>query len=136
MKGYMYILQCALGYYYTGSTIDLDRRIKEHNTGNGSNFTKKHLPIELIYSELFDHIEDAFKREKQVQGWSRRKKEALINNQMDRLNKLSQCINESHSNNKNKIRKYMLYRTFRLRRRNTLLFDIPFDSAQGTESGH
>jgi putative endonuclease len=79
MKGYMYILECANGKYYTGSTIDLDRRLSQHQTGEGANFTKKHLPVKLLYFEEFQDIAQAFYREKQVQGWSRKKKEALIN---------------------------------------------------------
>ncbi|HKK61726.1 MAG TPA: GIY-YIG nuclease family protein [Bacteroidales bacterium] len=78
MKGYMYILKCANGQYYTGSTKDLDKRIDQHLCGQGANFTKKHLPVELVYYEEYDRIDKAFYREKQVQGWSRKKKEALI----------------------------------------------------------
>jgi len=79
-KGYMYILQCANGNYYTGSTIDLERRLAQHQAGEGANFTRKHLPVELLYYEEFQRIDEAFYREKQVQGWSRAKKEALIHN--------------------------------------------------------
>lgn len=79
MKGFMYILLCSDGSYYTGSTIDLEKRIIDHQTGNGSNHTKKRLPVELIYFEEYKRIGDAFYREKQIQKWSRVKKEALIN---------------------------------------------------------
>ncbi len=48
MKGYMYILECADGSYYTGSTIDIELRIKQHQTGEGANHTKKGLPIKLV----------------------------------------------------------------------------------------
>lgn len=89
MKGFMYILLCSNGYYYTGSTIDIDRRIIEHQEGKGANFTKKLLPIELVYLEEFKRIDLAFKREKQVQGWSRKKKEALIDNKPHKLPQLS-----------------------------------------------
>jgi putative endonuclease len=89
MKGYMYILLCSNSQYYTGSTNDLNRRIAEHQNGEGANFTKKHLPIKLVYYEEFDRIDDAFYREKQVQGWSRKKKEALINGDSNRLPALS-----------------------------------------------
>ncbi|HLO90253.1 MAG: GIY-YIG nuclease family protein [Chloroflexota bacterium] len=78
MKGYMYILLCNDGHYYTGSTKDLDLRLAEHNSGVGCNFTSKHLPVKLVYYEEFDRIDQAFIREKQIQGWSRKKKEALI----------------------------------------------------------
>ena len=74
----MYILECSNGQYYTGSTKDLELRLQQHQMGMGSNFTKKHLPVKLVYYEKFDRIDEAFLREKQIQGWSRKKKEALI----------------------------------------------------------
>lgn len=100
MKGYMYILKCSNDLYYTGSTIHLEKRINQHNAGEGANFTKKHLPITLVYFEEFQRIDDAFYREKQVQGWSRQKKETLINGETNLLHSLSECKNESHSKNK------------------------------------
>ncbi len=99
MKGYMYILNCANGQYYTGSTNNLERRLVEHQKGEGANFTKKHLPVELVYYEEFQRIDKAFYREKQVQGWSRKKKEALINGEQNKLHKLSECKNETHFSN-------------------------------------
>jgi len=89
MKGYMYILLCSNGQYYTGSSNDLERRLAQHQNGEGSNFTRKHRPVKLVYLEEFDRIDDAFYREKQVQGWSRKKKEALIKMQYDKLPELS-----------------------------------------------
>lgn len=77
-KGYMYILLCADGSYYTGSTINLLLRLEQHKSGAGANHTKKNLPVTLVYYEEFERIDDAFFREKQIQGWSRKKKEALI----------------------------------------------------------
>jgi putative endonuclease len=85
MKGYMYILKCSDGSYYTGSTNDLECRLAQHQSGEGANFTRKHLPVELVYFEEFQQIDEAFYREKQVQGWSRKKKEALINDQFGKL---------------------------------------------------
>jgi len=79
VKGWMYILLCADGSYYTGSTNNLERRIFQHQLGEGSNHTKNRLPVKLIYYEEYERIDLAFYREKQVQGWSRKKKEALIN---------------------------------------------------------
>ncbi len=89
MKGYTYILKCANGKYYTGSTTDLDRRIAQHQAGEGANFTRKNLPVELVYYEEHQRIDQAFYREKQIQGWSRKKKEALINGEFDKLPGLS-----------------------------------------------
>ena len=95
MKGNMYILLCGNGNYYTGSTIDLGRRLQQHQNGEGANFTKKHLPVKLMYYEEFERIDEAFFREKQVQGWSRAKKEALINGQTNKLHELSECKNST-----------------------------------------
>ncbi|MBK0370725.1 GIY-YIG nuclease family protein [Flavobacterium agrisoli] len=80
MKGYLYILECSNGTYYTGSTNDLEIRIQQHQAGEGANHTKKYLPVKLVYYEEYQRIDEAFYREKQVQGWSRKKKEALIEN--------------------------------------------------------
>ena len=85
----MYILKCADGSYYTGSTKDLERRLEQHQNGEGANHTKKYLPVKLVYYEEFQRIDEAFYREKQVQGWSRKKKEALINGNFDKLSRLS-----------------------------------------------
>ena len=93
-KGYMYILRCSDGSYYTGSTHDLEFRIQQHQAGEGANHTKKRLPVELVYYEEFTRIDEAFYREKQVQGWSRRKKEALIENRPEDLPLLSRNYTE------------------------------------------
>lgn len=88
-KGYMYILECADNTYYTGSTKDLEKRIWEHQNMLGANYTKKRLPVKLVYYEEYTRIDEAFYREKQVQGWSRIKKEALINGKPELLPKLA-----------------------------------------------
>lgn len=95
MKGYMYILLCSNGSYYTGSTNNLELRMIQHFNGEGANHTRKYPPIKLLYVEEFDRVEDAFYREKQIQGWSRKKKEALINGASDELKKLAECMNET-----------------------------------------
>jgi putative endonuclease len=98
-KGYMYILECADGSYYTGSTVDLHLRLEQHQSGLGSNHTRKRLPVTLVYFEEFDRIAHAFYREKQIQGWSKRKKEALINSDKNTLHKLAECKNWTHFKN-------------------------------------
>ena len=85
MKGWTYILECGDGSYYTGSTIDLPRRFAEHKNGEGANHTKKHPPIKLVYIEEYPRIDFAFNREKQIQGWSRKKKQALISGKLAQL---------------------------------------------------
>ncbi len=99
IQGYMYILECSNGQYYTGSTKDIDARLAQHQSGEGVNFTKKHLPVKLVYYEEFPRIDEAFYREKQVQGWSRKKKEGLINGETNLLHELSKCQNETHYKN-------------------------------------
>ena len=96
MKGYMYILECADGSYYTGSTTDLELRLQQHQSGEGANHTRKRLPVRLVYYEEFDRIDEAFYREKQVQGWSKKKKEALINGDFEKLHQEAECKNETH----------------------------------------
>ena len=98
-KGWMYILECGNGAYYTGSTNNIDLRLKQHENGEGANFTKKHLPVKLVYFEEFQRIDEAFYREKQVQGWSRKKKEALIEGFKEKLHELAECRNETHFSN-------------------------------------
>lgn len=81
----MYILLCANAKYYVGSTKYLDRRVEQHQSGKGANFTRKHLPVKLIYYEEFDKVDDAFNREKQIQHWSHAKKKALIEGKLKDL---------------------------------------------------
>ena len=85
----MYILECADGSYYTGSTINLDLRLKQHSNGEGANHTKNKLPVKLVYWKIFQSIDLAFYREKQIQGWSRKKKEVLIAGFNEKLSELS-----------------------------------------------
>ena len=85
----MYILKCSDNTYYIGSTTNLELRIAEHNQGEGAEYTKRRLPVQLVYFEECLSIKDAFLREKQVQGWSRKKREALINDQHEKLPELS-----------------------------------------------
>ena len=85
----MYILECSDGSYYTGSTNNLELRLQQHQAGEGANHTKKRLPVTLVYYEQYERIDEAFFREKQVQGWSRKKKEALIENRPQDLPFLS-----------------------------------------------
>ena len=93
---YMYILECVDGSYYTGSTTHLELRLEQHHRGEGARHTAKRLPVKLVYCEFHDRVADAFAREKQVQGWNRQKKEALIAGDTNLLHKFAICQNESH----------------------------------------
>ena len=89
----MYILECSDKSYYTGSTKNIELRIIQHQNGEGANYTKKRLPVKLVYYEEYQRIDEAFYREKQIQGWSRKKKEALIKGELEKLNELAKCVN-------------------------------------------
>lgn len=93
----MYILECSDGSYYTGSTVDLEKRIWQHQNGLGANHTRKHLPVRLVYCEFYDYVSDAFYREKQVQGWSRAKKKALIEGRFEDLPTLARTAKNSRA---------------------------------------
>ena len=92
-RGIVYILLCGNGEYYVGSTGNLDRRLHEHESGRGCNFTSAHLPVRLVYTEEYATIEEAYKRERQLHGWSRAKKEALICGDIELLKQLSKKKN-------------------------------------------
>jgi putative endonuclease len=77
-KWYIYILKCDNGSYYTGMTWKPDLRWAQHLSALGSNYTSKHKPIDLVYLEEYDSLEQARLREKQIKGWTRIKKEKLI----------------------------------------------------------
>jgi len=89
VKGYMYILECSDGSFYTGSTVNLELRLRQHQIGEGANHTRKNLPVKLLYFEEYPRIGQAFFREKQIQGWSRKKKEVLIAGLSDLLPELA-----------------------------------------------
>jgi len=82
---WMYILRCSDNSYYVGSTIDLQRRVRDHNDGNGAQYTAQRRPVELVYATEFADIQQAYAAEKQVQGWSRAKREALIRGDFEAL---------------------------------------------------
>lgn len=85
----MYILKCADASYYVGSTRNLERRLEEHAIGAVHSYTSTRLPVTLVYAEEFSYIHDAYAREKQVQGWSRAKRRALIEGRISTLPVLS-----------------------------------------------
>jgi putative endonuclease len=82
---WVYILRCSDVSYYTGSAVDLEKRIVERMGETFDGFTSKRLPVKLVFSSEMPTIHDAFLRERQIKGWTRRKKEALINGDWDKL---------------------------------------------------
>ena len=82
---YVYILKCSDNSYYTGQTDDIEKRINEHIIGQGCEYTNNRLLVSLVYMECFDRRLDALVMENRIKKWSRRKKEALIKKDWDKL---------------------------------------------------
>jgi putative endonuclease len=87
-KFYVYIIQCANGQLYTGMTNDVERRFEEHRSGHGGHYTSYAGATKLLYKEEYNTSQEAAKRETQLKGWTRRKKIALMQNNLALLKKL------------------------------------------------
>ncbi|HEY0889285.1 MAG TPA: GIY-YIG nuclease family protein [Nocardioides sp.] len=85
MSAFTYILRCADGSYYVGSTRNLEKRLWEHSNGMGAEYTKRRRPVELVWQAEHEHVGEAFFWEKRIQGWSRAKREALIRGEYSAL---------------------------------------------------
>lgn len=87
---YVYIVECSDKSYYTGVTNNIDRRIWEHNNDEDSkHYTYNRRPVILKYIESFQNIDSAITREKQIKGWTRKKKEALMRGDENELFRLA-----------------------------------------------
>ena len=87
---YVYILKCSDNTYYTGITSNLNKRMFEHKSGaHVDSYTYKRRPVELKFYAVFTDINFAIESEKQIKKWSRAKKEALINNEFEKLPNLA-----------------------------------------------
>ena len=75
---FTYMLECSDGTFYVGSTWDLGERVTQHMTGRGARYTSRRRPVRLVWAEEFERIDEAYALEKQVQGWGREKRIALI----------------------------------------------------------
>jgi putative endonuclease len=91
MGAFAYMLLCADGSYYVGSATgdDLSRRVAEHQSGFYPGYTATRRPVRLVWSEHFERIPDAIAAERQIKGWSRAKKEALINGNWGDIQRLA-----------------------------------------------
>ncbi|MGE0750764.1 MAG: GIY-YIG nuclease family protein [Variibacter sp.] len=91
MGAFVYMLLCADGSYYVGSATgdDLTKRIAEHESGVFGGYTSTRRPLTLVWSEHFDRITDAIAVERQIKGWSRAKKQALMTGNWNRLKMLA-----------------------------------------------
>jgi putative endonuclease len=87
---YVYILHCADRSYYTGTArLSLEQRVAEHNAGDFGGYTAIRRPVKLVFSQWFQRYADAVAAERQIKGWSRAKKEALISGDFERVQSLS-----------------------------------------------
>jgi len=86
---YLYITKNQNSAFYTGITSNLERRLKEHLRGKGGHYTKRNRPQKLLYTEKFSSRVEAESRETQIKRWSRKKKQALIEGDFEKLRKLS-----------------------------------------------
>ena len=92
MSFFTFILRCAGGSYYVGHTDDLDARIGAHQSGLVPGYTQKRRPVQLVWHQEFSERENAFGAERQVKGWSRAKKEALIRDDWEGVQILSRKL--------------------------------------------
>lgn len=89
MSFHVYILRCVDRSYYVGHTDNLERRIAEHDSGEVPGYTTNRRPLRLVYAEAFGTREEALAAERQIKGWSRAKKEALIMGNWNRVSALA-----------------------------------------------
>ncbi|MCH7983465.1 MAG: GIY-YIG nuclease family protein [Chloroflexi bacterium] len=85
MSPAMYILMCSDGSYYTGPTTNLEYRVAAHRMGLGGRWTSPRLPVRVVFTQDFPSLREAFEAERQIKGWSRAKKRALIEGRFDLL---------------------------------------------------
>ena len=98
---YVYMVKCSDDLYYVGVTNDINRRILEHNEGTNTDaFTFKRRPVKLVYWQDFSDYNQAIDWETQLKKWSRKKKEALIAEDWERVKELAICNNETNHKNK------------------------------------
>jgi putative endonuclease len=82
---HVYLLRCSDDSFYVGSTWDLERRVSEHQLGLGAAYTRRRRPVELVWSAAYDRVDEAYAMEKRIQGWSRVKRQALVDGDLDLL---------------------------------------------------
>ena len=100
----VYILECSDGSYYTGSTDDLNKRLSQHEQGvESSSYTYSRRPLKLVWaSEETQYYYDALRWERQIKGWSRAKKQALIRGDFDAIHKIVRAERKRREQNQNK----------------------------------
>ena len=89
MSFWVYILQCADQSYYVGHTDNLDARLWQHQSGEVSGYTSSRLPVRLVFSQAHASREEALAAERQIKGWSRKKKEAMMRGDWSEVSRLA-----------------------------------------------
>ena len=89
MAFYVYLLHCSDGSYYVGHTDNLEQRLSAHQSGLIPGYTSQRRPVTLMWHGTFSSRDEAFQRERQIKGWSRRKKEALAREDWAELQRLA-----------------------------------------------
>lgn len=97
MTFWVYILRCADNSYYTGHTDNLEERIANHQAGKIKCYTSCRLPLTLLFSEEFPTREEALASERQIIGWSRKKKEALTKGDWEEISRLAHRVHPSRA---------------------------------------
>jgi predicted GIY-YIG superfamily endonuclease len=98
----VYILKCVDGSYYTGSTVDIEHRFAEHQAGVYEGYTSSRRPVELVWSHQVQTENDAFLLERQIKGWSRAKKEALIRGDFQAIHEIVKAERKRRQKKKRK----------------------------------
>ena len=86
---FVYVARCADGTLYVGNTSDPEERLRRHNDGEGGRYTKWRRPVALILVESFETLEGAIRRERQIKRWSKKKKLALAEGDVEKLRALA-----------------------------------------------
>lgn len=94
---YIYILECSDGSYYTGHTDNIEMRIAAHDNGSFGGYTKDRRPVKVVFVQEFSSREEAFAAERQIKGWSRNKKQALLLKNWDLVKYFAQRKQRSNS---------------------------------------
>lgn len=88
-RAWVYMLECSDGTLYTGHTVNLKARLARHNAGWASRYTRARRPVTLVYAKEYSSKKEAFRREREIKGWHRAKKDALVRGEFDALVELA-----------------------------------------------
>ena len=95
MALWLYMLKCADGSFYVGHSDDLENRLAQHVSGSGDSYTTTRRPVQLVFAAEFPSREEAITLERQIKGWSRKKKEALCRDDWEEISRLARSRGSS-----------------------------------------